>query len=328
MLFACAQVVVNGFAAASSSYYFVQEDLSKFTRTCSFDPRGSGQSTWPLQRSIDESPDFGFKADALDVKLILDTEFEKAEVPINERTAILASHSRGWIVSVRFRADHESEFKRVVVASYDGSYCNGQPISSSTEDDLEQTLGLAIPEGTVRYGIAPIMPFLGGVIDLGLAAFGNSYFIGQDTSSLHPTLIDRGILPASQKAALVYRLTTSRFWERNVFTRTMWETGYHGDGPSLAQCEAAHSGLLFIPTHSICVDVPHGGGGGGGGRSVKRYVAQHTSLIQLGPFAKLATTQFRCFLNHTLNGGPSCAGIVNNGKYHELEANHLHCGVP
>ena len=320
----CAQVVVNGFAASSPGYHFVQKDLSKYTRTCSFDPRGSAQSTWP---SGLKSPDFGFKADASDVKLILDTEFKNAKVPEGERTAILAAHSRGWIVSVRFRADYESEYRRVVMASYDGRYCDGKPIESSYEDDLKKTLGMSFPDGTIRYGLAPLMPFLGGMLDLALTAFsGDSFFAGQLASTLHPTLIEGGIVPEAQQAAMVNRYTMSRYWERSAFTRVKWESHYEGDGPTLAQCQAAENApgdFLWIPAFSICVDVPDG-------PSVSRYTAQHVSLVQLGPYAQLATTRFRCFLNYTLNGGPSCAGIMKNGEFAHVVTfgESLLCGTP
>lgn len=97
-------IVVNGFAATSDSYYFVGMHLQRFTRTCTFDPRGQGWSQWPNRHFIGDTPDFGFGADAADVQTILDAEFDLADVGGADRVAVLAGHSRGRLVAVKFQA--------------------------------------------------------------------------------------------------------------------------------------------------------------------------------------------------------------------------------
>lgn len=250
-------------------------------------------------------PDFGFRADASDVKRILDIEFEKANVPMGSRKVALAGHSRGWIVSASFKTTYGSEYERVVVASYDGRICDGLPIPSSYEDDLKKTVGFTVPEGTIRYGLAPFMPFIGGIMDMALVLFsGNSFFSGQLESGLYPIPVEPGIIPSGQQKALVNRYTQSRYWERSAYTRVKWENDYVGDGPTLDECIAAKSTLgdhLWLPAFSICADMSY---------ATLQKRALHVSLVQFGPFALTATKKFKCFLNSTLFDGGACDGII------------------
>ena len=62
--------------------------------------------------------------------------------------------------------------------------CTGHGISRTYEDDLQMTVGIEFPEGAARYGIAPIIPFLAGAIDVLLIFLrAQSFFAGQASAS-------------------------------------------------------------------------------------------------------------------------------------------------
>ena len=287
-------VVLNGFAASAPSYWFVREALSNYSRTCTYDPRGAGWSTWP--DGVFE-PRFGFQADASDVKGIFDAEFSRAGVPPSGRTAILASHSRGYLVAVRFHADYAPEFKHVVVVGYDGTECDGNPIDTTFEDDV----GIVVlPQGWIRYGLAPIMPFLAGAVDLmPFVVSTDNFYAGQDVSGLPPSMVQ--ILPREAQLGVNHRYTMARYWERNAITRDQWRNSY--DGPSAPDCRRVANGLngshLYIPATTVCET--HGTC-----PSCLKYCAGHVSLVQLGSYAKQVAARTSCFLrNLSLVAGDS-----------------------
>lgn len=150
-------IVANGFAADSNGYWFIQQGIAQFTRTCTYDTRGAGWTMWP-----GNPPVFGFEADASDMKLILDQELSSAGVPAGEANVIIAGHSNGWLTASSFRAAYAADYRRIVIARLDGQSCTGVGVDASFEDDITATIGFELPEGTARYVIAPIMPFIGG----------------------------------------------------------------------------------------------------------------------------------------------------------------------
>jgi len=266
-------VVVNGFAATSDSYHYVrfggravnanvESDGTSFTRTCVLDPRGSGFSTFPPRALFRNQPSFGFEEDAMDVKTIIDAEFDRlpanatgAPIARADRVAVLAGHSRGRLVAIKFRARYLAEYKQVVVIGLDGVRTCA-PISSSFEDDLQMSAGLEFPDGFVRYVITPLMPFAAGFIDLALdwasPSAQTNFFAGDDVSSLPPALVT--LLPTPQQRALQHKFTLERFWLTNAIVRWNWENRY--DGPSETECEnataAAHA-FLSIRASDVCL---------------------------------------------------------------------------
>ena len=283
-------IIVNGFAASAPQYWFLRDTLRHETRTCTYDSRGSGWSTWPGR--IIDSP-FGFRADAMDVRSVLSAEFELAAISPSRRTAVLAAHSRGFLVSVRFHAEYAQEFGRVVVVSYDAARCTGAGVTSSLEDDMHQTTGVEAPEGTIRYAIAPIMPFLAGAVDIApMFVSTDDFYAGQDVSRLPRSLVK--LLPREAQLQIRHRYTLARYWERCALTRERWVHGYHGDGPTLSECAAVVNGprsanvsFLGIRAGTVCEVV-----------GTFTYCAGHTSMVQLEPFALLASNRTAEFLHN------------------------------
>ena len=166
-------LVINGFGAVSFSYWWWLQDMQSATRTCVYDPRGTGWSGkvsgWFM---ADER--FGFVPDAADVDAILSQELASHGIAKRNATAVLTAHSRGTLVATLFKAtrmpEHgEKEYGRVVIVSLDGSTCDGNPVSEAYTDSLESEMDLAInlPRGFIIWVVAPATEFVAG---FGLAA--------------------------------------------------------------------------------------------------------------------------------------------------------------
>jgi len=250
-------IVVNGFAATSDAYFFIGSGLRGFTRTCTYDPRGIGWSQNPRRHFLGQVPDFGFEQDASDLRVVLEREFTIAGVAPSARVAVLAGHSRGRLVAIKFRAEYREQYRQVVVIGLDGVQTCG-PITTSVEDDLRQlTYGVTLPEGFVRYVAAPLMPFAAGFVDLAMGWAPDdsrkAFFAGQPIGHLPYEIVT--LLPRKQQQALQSQLTMERFWLTNAVVRGQWETRY--DGPTPVQClnaTSAEGAYLSIRAASTCLE--------------------------------------------------------------------------
>jgi len=284
-------IVANGFAADSTSYYFLQHGMAQYTRTCTFDTRGAGLSSWP-----GNPPDFGFRASAADVELIVGEELRQAGVATREANVIVLAHSNGWLTAARFHSEYAAGYRRVVIANLDGQECEeeGGAASSSLEEEMQTAMGMALPAGTVQYAIAPIMPFIAGLLDLALLVFNaENFFAGQSVAGMPRQLVH--LLPQQQRRALANQYSMARFWESNALIHMEWRNAYAGDGPSPAECDAAASaagGYVEIRPGTLCLEAEG-----------EQYCAGHLSMVQLGSFAAEAVGRVTCFLRSHLGSG-------------------------
>ena len=193
----------------------------------------------------------------------------------------------------------------VLRGCYHGGIATGSP-SKLVRGRPQRTLGMSFPDGTIRYGLAPLMPFLGGMLDLALTAFSGDSFHG--AACIDPTSHSPGACPEAQQAAMVNRYTMSgigsvaRSLCEVISLRRRWPNACPVPGGRNAPGD-----FLWIPAFSICVDVPDG-------PSVSRYTAQHVSY-SARPLCSTRYNTIQVLLNYTLNGGPSCAGIMKNGEF-------------
>ena len=227
-------IVVPGFSATRDSYFYLGRGLQSFTRTCTYDPRGQGWSTWPNRERFGEEFSFGFAADAADVATILEQEFARAGIAQEERVAVIAGHSRGNLVGLKFQVDYSDEYRKIVVIGFDGvDHCGA--VESSFEDDVKQTVGVEFPTGFVRYALSPFMTFVSGAIDISIDLAPTAFFAGDARADTLPSEL-LVLLPETQQAGFQNQFTMERFWEANAIVRQQWERRY--DGPTFEQCAA------------------------------------------------------------------------------------------
>lgn len=248
---------------------------------------------------------FGFVADAADVKTILDVEFAAAGIAEADRVALLVAHSRGALVATKFRAKFRAEYHRISIVSLEGSECTGLPTPSSYEDELMLTVGIELPEGFIQYVLAPIIPFLAGGVNVVLACINtDSFYAGQSVLGLPEPLIQ--ILPVVTQRGYMSKYLLARYWDAAARVRNAWEHDY--DGPSLAECYAVQGSCaghpwwvsctatdyLHIAAKDVCLQSD--GTNTSCPSGMPCYCAEHVSLVQLGSFARVATERTIAFL--------------------------------
>eukprot|EP00322_Chrysochromulina_rotalis_P014273 CAMPEP_0115853880 /NCGR_PEP_ID=MMETSP0287-20121206/13731_1 /TAXON_ID=412157 /ORGANISM="Chrysochromulina rotalis, Strain UIO044" /LENGTH=438 /DNA_ID=CAMNT_0003307969 /DNA_START=679 /DNA_END=1995 /DNA_ORIENTATION=- len=332
-------LIVGGFGGVSYSYFFYYHEMQSVTRTCAYDPRGTGWSSYvgPF--------DYGFVADAADVDAVLSKEMEIAAIPKRDAVAILVAHSRGTLVATKFKAQHDAssetpdDWGRIVIISLDGSTCNGQGVDTSYTQDLNDESGgvLSLPSGAIIYGLVPIIEFVSGFMLTAILANPDFMLAGMEVDDVPEGV--KQLIPLTREEnhlgngrpgmGFVHRTLVSKYWIANAEIWHAWWREY--DGPTLEECKRVlESDYLYVQAISVCVQAdgvtipetprdlwfcdcnddgedcvsdPNGCDVCFWLNTPGKWCAKHVPLAQMGSFASAASARAKCYLNSTLGWG-------------------------
>jgi hypothetical protein len=325
-------VLMNSYFGASASLQLIQDQLAATTRTCVFDPSGTGFSQ--RQSRV------GFAADAADMKSVLDAEFERSGIDASgvPRVAIVGGHSRGGVCATTFKANYEADYSSVLVLSLDGSSCGGR------DYDLIEWY-VRMPAAVVLDVVAPLIPMLSGAAQL--TAHLTPMLYRYVLTAGEPLPFDNE-LPDGMLDAVVDRYFSAGLWRRAVLTNAAWQHEAY-DGAARWRCEAIEQGDNYIAVlqHQVCLptqapsaagsSVPAPGPAISGAISgcaawvaagecdtwpelMEEYCADscpdeartcagHVTMVTLAPFARVASCRIRCFLESRLPSGAPAASV-------------------
>jgi len=264
-------VMEPGYMVPSHALYWMQLYLSTKTYVCIIEVSGVGRSQ--------TEQDVSFYADASNIKAVFDTEFDRLDIPVDRRVAVVMGHSRGHISAITFYSHFAHEYKDCRVVSLDGSDCYYGPT------DYDLITEYFISPGSISYIFAPAVPFLSGGMRALWGFYSQYALTGGDTmmkDSSHGS-----DLPDEIVAQFRERFLHPNYWYAAADRSDAWKTDRY-NGPSLSDCRKLDDAgdHVFVRADDVTVEsvflTTH--------KSVVR--ATHTSLLTYSKFASRAVERF------------------------------------
>jgi pimeloyl-ACP methyl ester carboxylesterase len=265
-------VLEPGFMLAAPAMFHIRKEIAAANpklRVCTLEVSGNGYSALYDDKKLGTK--FDFRADAKNMKAVVDNELKKKDADI---TVFVGGHSRGHVTGSVFYKEFREEYKRVVLVGIDGTSCGPAGLQ-----EFRSVAKYATPLlGTVKGYLMMIWPLLG--VDA-LTEEEIPEMVGDDP-------VYRSDLPNEIVWAVGDRMAEEAFLRSSSERAYQWSFAY--DGPSYQECsdlgigEFSQYGKGSSATH-IWFGSDEATVVGEGGRVVE---ATHTTLIVVKAFAKQA----------------------------------------
>ena len=248
-----------GYMLPSHALYWIQTYLSNTTRTCVVEVSGMGQSQ--------SQKDVGFASDAANMKAVLDAEFAMQKVPVQDRVAITAGHSRGHLSAATLCQNDGEHFKKCIVISLDGSRCSQGPQVDVMSRHFAST-------DVTRYAFVPFIRLFTGGMRLVWPLYRQFALTGGDYTASSST-VHKSDLPRDVARRFREVLLTSNYWIAAAGRSEAWAPGKYS-GPTTTFCSQlrASDRHIIVDASSICTNTS--------------ICARHTSLLTSSQFAEIA----------------------------------------